>query len=980
MKKWAIALLALAIASPLYAEEKYNTAGVAGALPIPVAPGQIVISTEFGFDWVTLGGGNGNCHIVINGPGSASLVCPNFGGGGGGLNPPGGPPQLLGYRTTDQIESVTIIGDLELTSAGGPNTYTAIVKSVNGVTGPFMSSVSPVFTGTMSGPTLNLTGTTNPLQFNGVAAGGTCTVGQLMGGLSSTLSPICVTIQSGNGIIITGGVISISAPVSVANGGLGFSAIAPTIGQIPIALNPNNYVPRTPSGDVTMTSAGVFTVIAIGGVPVTGSFAPATNPPGGANNYAPINSPTFTGPITMMSLNLTGDAPSLTFNGVPIGGSCADADSYVNYISTAGVPTCGPALGTIYAPLVNPVGGQNNYAPINSPSFTGTVVINGVPVAPGGGVSSFNGRTGAVTLTAADLNALGGPFLPVNNPTFGPAVIGTLTGPRLNITANAAIAGAATLPDGSSIATAGANNGTAGYIYGYNNVTGLAIGNFRGGGGVQTIGGNMLMLGQTQTPALLLATPGYVPDGAIQYTTGTTGQMWITHNATMNATGQWTAWGNDAEIINFGDQFSTIGANITFFVDNNTSVAQTYTPTPVMSIVGQSLLLPAVNVGVFSSPMWGTDFSPTGIKGAMSVSQGNFVTASGAYNNNNNQWVASNPVALLENLSSDSGNFAFYENSGLTPGGTFTPTIITTITPPQNGGSGITYSTNSNGFGGSVAVVQASNGVYTGSVQVFGLGYSANPAFLANEIAFTGNGADLDVVNFNNPFWIKFWSGGGWQARIGSGSGDGFSGLELGGFAARTNSNNGNTSLSVGNGYMSGTSFAVESISGAAFFNGSAWIADGGAGGGVNLIQGQGICVSFYNAGALPAGAAVPWTEIGAWCGSGMSVDHISNMKNARIPTVSSGVLIEDSRDGFGWVTHVNGGQTTITFAEPFISQSNCSLTGSGTPYSWFNAEQTAEHDTFVCVVPWTGETCPDDVTVEYHCFGQMGKEPAKVL
>lgn len=71
----------------------------------------------------------------------------------------------------------------------------------------------------------------------------------------------------------------------------------------------------------------------------------------------------------------------------------------------------------------------------------------------------------------------------------------------------------------------------------------------------------------------------------------------------------------------------------------------------------------------------------------------------------------------------------------------------------------------------------------------------------------------------------------------------------------------------------------------------------------------------------------------------------------------------------FGYVENVTGGQTTLTFSASFESQSTCTLTDDGAPYLWFDANESATQVTFACVVPWTGQPCPDGQWVEYHCF-----------
>lgn len=87
-----------------------------------------------------------------------------------------------------------------------------------------------------------------------------------------------------------------------------------------------------------------------------GSWAPITNPPGGANNYAPIEDPSFIGTVLINNdLAVTQGTIVDTIN---------DAIEALNLSST-------------YAPITNPAGGINNYAPLDSPSFTGSAILNG---------------------------------------------------------------------------------------------------------------------------------------------------------------------------------------------------------------------------------------------------------------------------------------------------------------------------------------------------------------------------------------------------------------------------------------------------------------------------------------------------------------------------------------------------------------------------------------------------------------------------
>jgi hypothetical protein len=143
---------------------------------------------------------------------------------------------------------------------------------------------------------------------------GTCTAGQFVSGLTRGSAPTCTTpatatgtvtsISAGTGITVSpspitaSGSVSLTTPVSVANGGRG-SSTALVAGQIDIAQSATALAGVAMSGDATITSAGVITVTKSNGTALTSLFAPLTNPTNGQNNYAPLASPIFTGTVTM---------------------------------------------------------------------------------------------------------------------------------------------------------------------------------------------------------------------------------------------------------------------------------------------------------------------------------------------------------------------------------------------------------------------------------------------------------------------------------------------------------------------------------------------------------------------------------------------------------------------------------------------------------------------------------------------------------
>jgi Chaperone of endosialidase len=147
------------------------------------------------------------------------------------------------------------------------------------------------------------------------------------------------------------------------------------------------------------------------------------------SGYAPLNSPAFTGvptaPTAAVGTNTAQlattayvlaaitaiDAGVLSFNG-----RTGAVSLLANDISAAGgALLASPAFtGTPTAPTAS-VG-------TNSTQLATTAFVM-AQIAAGGGVQSFNGRAGAVTLTAADVSAAGGPYLP----TAGGTVTGLLT-------------------------------------------------------------------------------------------------------------------------------------------------------------------------------------------------------------------------------------------------------------------------------------------------------------------------------------------------------------------------------------------------------------------------------------------------------------------------------------------------------------------------------------------------------------------------
>jgi hypothetical protein len=442
---------------------------------------------------------------------------------------------IWNYNGLSGLASLTMSGVLTFADgsywdSGGLDTTTSTVLNINGTTnfGPNtvinLSSTSTInlpdgSTWTSAG--LNLT---KGLSFNGIPMGGVCGAGNFVTALSSTGVITCAVGGGGAGVTV-----SATAPVSPAIGQLWFDTVGV---QTYIWYNDGTSSQWVPvinagggaSGSGTVTSVGLTggtTGLTVSGSPVVtsgtmtlaGTLAIAS---GGTNattaaaaltnlGAAPLASPSFTGTVNVAAL---------TFNGIAMGGACI-AGAFVQSISNSGVPTCGSNLGTSYAPLTNPAGGQNNYAPLASPVFTGT------PSLPTGtiGVTQTAGTNNTTLATTAFVAAAGGNYAPLINPTNGQNNYAPLASPTFS--------GTITFPDGTTATTAGFNTmkalgiGTAAGATGSIQLQVTGNGNYATGG--YALNNNAGTSAQVQWAAsngtsysqIIMAGTGFTADGAL---------------------------------------------------------------------------------------------------------------------------------------------------------------------------------------------------------------------------------------------------------------------------------------------------------------------------------------------------------------------------------------------------------------------------------------------------------------------------------
>jgi endosialidase-like protein len=450
-------------------------------------------------------------------------------------------PAFTGYATAPTAAPGSSTGQLATTAfvMAAVAASVAGVATFNGRTGNVLLSnaditeaggallVSPVFTGTPSGPTAAPGTTTTQFATTAfvMAAVGGVGVESFNGRVGNiTLSTADVTGAGGAPIAsaaLTGVPTAPTAAPGVATTQLATTAF------VMAAINTGGVTSfNNRSGAVTLSSAdisaaGGATLVSpvFTGIPIAPTAAPTTTTNQIATcafvaaaisgSVASFNGRVGSVTLTAADISAAGGAAiaSPHFTGTPTAPTASAGDNSTTLATTAyvtaaigastGVATFNGRAGpvTLIAADVSAAGG----ALISSPTFTGTpsgptaaagtnttqlattaYVMNAISA--GGGVLSFNGRAGAVTLTAADLNAAGGPYLPLAG--------GTLTGPLIGTTGNFT---GAVVALGGSIGTGGgfsqvSLNSAAGATQGslaWNSANGTVIvsNNALGGGG-----------------------------------------------------------------------------------------------------------------------------------------------------------------------------------------------------------------------------------------------------------------------------------------------------------------------------------------------------------------------------------------------------------------------------------------------------------------------------------------------------------------
>jgi hypothetical protein len=409
--------------------------------------------------------------------------------------------------------------------SGGQNNYAPIAN--------------PVFTGSLTLPTSIV-----------------CTGGQVLTGISTILAPTCITVGAGGGAPLVN-------PAGGQNNYLPIDSPAFTSGMSGPQISVTNYVQAgawmqspiyqfTPTRQLQYTtSSDLFQYV-----------VNATTNPFIALTIGSDGTLITAGMIT---------TPSLTLNGtlLAIGGTCAAGD-FVNTISAAGTPACATPAGgaagvtsfntrtgavvltqadvtavanAVYAPLTNPAAGQNNYAPIGSPTFTGNVVINN-STAPSlfwpatGDAASFSIDSytyGTANLISGGYSASATQYRAATSAAYGVSAIRFYTG-YINLTADS-ITTAGTVFTPTTRLRVSSNGLVLGYPAVGSGATATILNNL-GGNFTVAAGGNQAMTQVCGGLWLILdashgqSTGMYMCSGAECNLIGQSGTMWVASTTT----------------------------------------------------------------------------------------------------------------------------------------------------------------------------------------------------------------------------------------------------------------------------------------------------------------------------------------------------------------------------------------------------------------------------------------------------------------
>jgi hypothetical protein len=455
----------------------------------------------------------------LTGAGGALLASPVFTG------TPSGPTATLGTSSTQLATTAFVQAQLAAGIVSSFNTRTgAVTLTLADVTGVGGAPItSPALTGTPTAATATAGTSTTQLattafvanavaaigtgvtSFEGrtgavtliandlSAAGGALLAGPAFTGIPSaptaalgtnttqiaTTAFVAAAAAAGGGVSSfntrTGAVVLTAADLSAAGGALLASPIFTGIPLAPqAALDTATNQLATCSFVMAQIATGITSFNTRTGA-VTLTLADVTGAGG-----APLASPIFTGtpraPSVAATTNTNQVANCIFVQSAIVAGSVASFNTRTGAVTLIGndVSAAGGAL--LASPAFTGTPTSTTAVPGTNTTQIATTAFVMAAMAAGGGVTSFNGRSGPVTLTTADVSAAGGPYLPMT----GGALTGALTATALTVKPASG---------GSNLAMQAAASGSANYISGYTAASlrwQMQIGN-----GVAESGGNV---------------------------------------------------------------------------------------------------------------------------------------------------------------------------------------------------------------------------------------------------------------------------------------------------------------------------------------------------------------------------------------------------------------------------------------------------------------------------------------------------------
>jgi len=192
----------------------------------------------------------------------------------------------------------------------------------------------------------------SPASNSCIPASGVTTINSVAGAFTFTGSGVSCstttcTFTGGSSISLT--TTGTTGAATLASGVLNIPQYAPTLAQVQALGTLTNSITGNASTASLAANATAVDGVAISGTPTNGQIPVASG--GTAAVWGGLSFSQISGLVT--NAQLTNTSTTVDGQACGLGSSCS--------------------LATVYAPLINPSGGQHNYAPLASPTFTGIV-------------------------------------------------------------------------------------------------------------------------------------------------------------------------------------------------------------------------------------------------------------------------------------------------------------------------------------------------------------------------------------------------------------------------------------------------------------------------------------------------------------------------------------------------------------------------------------------------------------------------------